>query len=255
MRIVLKILRESVNQALQQLWANKLRSFLSLLGICVGIFCIIAVMSAVDSLEDNIKGSFEQLGNDMIYISKLPWAENPGESYWKYFQRPVPSIEDYTILKERVHSAQSISFLVRIGSRTIKYRSNNVEGAFVMAATFEYDEMFSLQIENGRYFSPHEYEIGSNRIILGSTIAQELFGSLDPVGKTVKLMGKSMLVIGVIKKSGKALINPFDYDGAVMIHIPLLSRWLMYVCVEILGEPNLTSKQPQRQVWMIFATK
>ncbi|NND06121.1 MAG: FtsX-like permease family protein [Saprospiraceae bacterium] len=217
MRIVLRILRESVSQALHQLWANKLRSFLSLLGICVGIFCIIAVMSAVDSLEDNIKGSFEQLGNDMLYISKLPWAEDPGQSYWKYFQRPVPSIEDYTVLKERVQSAQAVSFLVRIGSRTIKYRSNNVEGAFVMASTFEYGDMFSLPIEKGRYFSPHEYEMGSNRIIMGSIIAQELFGSLDPIGKSVKLMGKSMLVIGVIRKSGKALINPFDYDEAVMI--------------------------------------
>ncbi len=224
MQILYRIFKESVYQAFHQLRSNKLRSFLSLLGICVGIFCIIAVMSAVDSLEDNIKGSFEQLGNDMLYISKLPWAENPGESYWKYFQRPVPDLDDYRTIKERVRSAQAVSFMVRIGSRTIKYRSNNVQGVFVMAMTYEYGDMFSLQLEKGRYFSPHEYATGSNKIILGSTICDELFGSIDPIGKQVKLMGKTMQVIGKIKKSGKALVNPFDYDEALLMPYTLAKQ-------------------------------
>lgn len=224
MRIILRILYESFDQAFHQLRANKLRSFLSLLGITIGIFCIIAVMSAVDSLEDNIKGSFEQLGNDVIYITKLPWAEDPGQTYWKYFQRPVPSIEDYEIIRTRVRTASEVSFLVRIGSRTIKYRSNNVEGAFVLAATYEYADIFGMQLDQGRYYSPFEYEHGSNKIILGYTIAEELFGALDPIGKSVKLMGKTLQVIGVFEKSGKSLVNPLDYDEAVFLSYPLAKK-------------------------------
>ena len=224
MQILLKILWESIDQAMQQLRANKLRSFLSLLGITIGIFCIIAVMSAVDSLEDNIKGSFEELGNDVLYISKLPWAEDPSESYWKYFQRPSPSYEDYQVLKARTKSASLVTLLVRIGVRTIKYRSNNVEGAFVFAATYEYGEMFNMQFERGRYYSPYEYENGSNKVILGYTIADELFGSIDPIGKHVKLMGRTMQVIGVIEKSGRALVNPLDYDDAIFLSYNLAKK-------------------------------
>lgn len=224
MHIVFKILYESFDQAFHQLRANKLRSFLSLLGITIGIFCIIAVMSAVDSLEDNIKGSFEKLGNDVVYISKLPWAEDPGQSYWKYFQRPVPSFEDYEVVKTRVRSASEVSLMVRIGRKTVKYRSNNVEGAFVMAATYEYASIFNLQLQKGRYYSPHEYEHGSDRVILGHTIAEELFGAIDPIGKNVKLMGRTLQVIGLFEKSGKSLINPLDYDEAVFLSYTLAKK-------------------------------
>jgi putative ABC transport system permease protein len=224
MRILLKILYESFDQAFHQLRVNKLRSFLSLLGITIGIFCIIAVMSAVDSLEDNIKGSFEQLGNDVIYISKLPWAEDPGKSYWKYFQRPAPSYEDYQVIKTRVRSASDVSLLVRIGRKTVKYRSSSVEGAFVMAATYEYANIFNLTLASGRYYSPHEYEHGSDRVILGHTIAEELFGAIDPIGKNVKLMGRNLQVIGVFEKSGRALINPMDYDEAIFLSYTLAKK-------------------------------
>jgi putative ABC transport system permease protein len=224
MGVILRIIRESIGQALQQLRTNKLRSFLSLVGITIGIFCIIAVESAVDSLENNIKGSFEQLGNDVIYITKLPWAEDPDQSYWKYFQRPVPAYEDYQKLKTNVRSAGLVALMVRLGSKTIKYKSNSVEGAFVFGATYEYFDLFNIQFESGRYYSPYEYENGSNKIVLGYTIAEELFGTLDPIGKHVKLFGRTMQVIGVIKKSGKALINPLDFDDTIFLSYNLAKK-------------------------------
>ncbi|MBX2815267.1 MAG: ABC transporter permease [Saprospiraceae bacterium] len=221
MRILYKILRESTNQAYQQLLANKLRSILSLLGITIGIFCIIAVKSAVDSLQDNVIGSFEQLGNDVLFISKLPWNEDPEQNYWKYFQRPSPSIEDYELLEARVTQAEVVSFSVEIGPRTVKYRGNSVEGGGVFAATYGFSEMFKLQMETGRYYSPYEYANGSSKVILGHTIASELFGSLHPIGKQVKLMGRNMQVIGVFEKAGDALVNPMDFDESIMISYPL----------------------------------
>ena len=84
-----RIFFESVRQALQQLSGNKLRTVLSLSGITIGIFCVIMVLSAVDSLEANIQDSFKQLGDDVVYISKIPWGESPEEgNYWKYMRRP-----------------------------------------------------------------------------------------------------------------------------------------------------------------------
>ena len=80
MQLILRVIYESLFQALQQLRANKLRTFLSLLGVTIGIFCIIGVQSAVDSLQDNVMNSLDQLGDDVVYISKMPWAEDPGQN-------------------------------------------------------------------------------------------------------------------------------------------------------------------------------
>ncbi len=73
MRVARRIIAESFAQAFHQLWSNKLRSFLSLLGILIGIVCIIGVLAAVDSLEANIRGSFDKLGDDVLYVQKISW--------------------------------------------------------------------------------------------------------------------------------------------------------------------------------------
>jgi len=221
MRVVIRILRESTAQALQQLLGNRLRSFLSLVGITIGIFCIIAVKSAVDSLQDNVMSSFDELGSDVLYVSKLPWNEDPEQNYWKYFQRPAPSIEDYNQLTAKATLAKSVAYLARIGRRTLKYRSNSVEGGFLLAVTYDFGEMFKLEIDQGRYYSPYEYENGSNKAILGYTLATELFGALDPIGKMIKLGGRKVQVIGVIKKAGEALVNVADYDEAIIVSYTL----------------------------------
>src|SRR5688572_31746821 len=97
----LKVLYESIIQAFQQLSANKLRSFLSLTGISIGIICIISVLSAVDSLKDNISNSFEKLGNDVLYVDKMPWNEDPSQNWWKYRRRPEPGYHDLEVIKKK----------------------------------------------------------------------------------------------------------------------------------------------------------
>ncbi|MCB0374793.1 MAG: ABC transporter permease, partial [Sinomicrobium sp.] len=125
MKILLKVITESALQALQQLRGNKLRSFLSLLGISIGIFCIIGVLSAVDSLEDNVRGSMAKLGNDVIYVKKWPWRDLSGE-WWNYIKRPHPSYDDYEILHDRAKLVKLTAFHVVLGFKTVKYKSSSV---------------------------------------------------------------------------------------------------------------------------------
>lgn len=212
----IRVLKESFAQATQQLTANKLRSFLSLLGVTIGIFCIIAVKSAVNSLEDNIRNSFKRIGDDILYISKLPWNEDPQENYWKYQRRPNPSFTDYKILTERLNSAQAVSFYLIAGARTIKFEGNSVENTFAIAPTFEFGEVHNMEFEAGRYFSQIEYNAGAPKILIGAKVADELFGTIDPIGREVKYFGQKMQVIGVIKRAGKSLIQPFNFDNAVL---------------------------------------
>ena len=211
------VLKESFSQAFQQLVANKLRSFLSLLGIMIGIFCIIAVKSAVDSLEDNIRSSLNRLGNDVIYINKQPWNEDPGENYWKYARRPNPNFKDYKVLSQNLTTAKAVAFSFVLGFKTIKYGNNNVERTIAISVTDDYDGFHNLEYTTGRFFSPNEYRTGANRIILGYRVAQELFKDADPIGKEVKYLGRDMIVVGVLKQSGKDILKFYNYDDCTMI--------------------------------------
>jgi len=224
MKMVFRIIGESVLQALQQLQANKLRSFLSLLGVSIGIFCIIGVQSAVDSLEANVRGSVEKLGNDVVYMSKFTWAEDPGDNWQKIMRRPNISYEDFEAARERSKLTGLISYHVDIGTRTAKYRSNSAEGIYAIGVTSDFGEMFNFNYLQGRYFSQAEYNFGANKAILGYEVAQQLFGALDPIGKTFKMNGRPMEVIGVLKKEGESLVNILNFDDCIIISYELARK-------------------------------
>ena len=213
----IKLIYESIVQAFQQLAANKLRSFLSLTGISIGIICIISVLSAVDSLKDNVSSSFEKLGDDVLYVDKQPWNEDPGQNWWKYQQRPQPSYEDLEAIKTKAKLSEKASFSVFMPGRTVKFGSSSVEGAYMAGITEDYGEIFNLEFEKGRYFMPFEFSTAANRVVLGSVIAEALFGSLDPIGKEIKIKGMDFQVVGVLKKEGNTLINIFQFDEAMLI--------------------------------------
>ena len=206
--MIFKILIESIVQAFQQIWGNKLRSFLTLLGIIIGIWCIITVLSAVDSLEANIRGSFEKLGDDVVYVQKFPWG-NHGEIDWeKILRRPEPDFEDYQAIQKRVKSADKIGYSAFIGSVPAQYRSNSLDQAFVIGASFDYGSIFNMEFEKGRYFSPTEHFYGSSKVIIGFKVAEALFGdNIEPIGKEIKVKGQKYQVIGVLKKEGDSNSN------------------------------------------------
>ena len=127
---------ESLVMAVQQVTVNRLRAMLSLLGITIGIFAIIAVFTIVDSLETNIRESFNTLGSDIIYVNKWPWAPEEGEEYawWKYMNRPLPSLDEYEYLLKRARGAEGVSFISAV-SRMVEYGNNNVDGTIVVGVS------------------------------------------------------------------------------------------------------------------------
>ncbi len=215
--IFIKVIYESFIQAFQQLGANKLRSFLSLTGISIGIICIISVLSAVDSLKDNISSSFEKLGNDVLYIDKMPWNEDPSQNWWKYKQRPEPTYEDLEAIKKNSKLASMASFAVYMPGRTVKFENSSVEGAYMAGISDDYGSIFNFEYAEGRYFTPFETAIGANRAILGAVLAEKLFGTIDPIGREIKIKGMDFQVVGVLKKEGNTLINIFQFDEAILV--------------------------------------
>ncbi len=220
----LKVIQENFRQAYYALVSNKLRSFLSLLGISIGIFCIIGVQAGVDSLENEIRGSFDKLGNDVLYVQVFPWNEDPGLNYWKYAQRPVPSLKNYEDIRSNVKSAESAALEVYLGNKTIKYRNSNVQQVSVVAATEEYSNLFSFEYDKGRWYNSMEYNKGANKIIMGYKVAESLFGSIDPIGRDVKLMGVKAEVIGVLEEEGESMVQIGNMDERVIVSYEMAKK-------------------------------
>lgn len=226
MRQILRILSEGAAQAWQQLMANKLRSFLSLLGVTIGIFCIIGVKSAVNSLEDNIRGSLAKLGNDVIYLDKFSWSEDPGANYWKWMRRPKFTFAEYEALKDKLENASEVGFWQYLGDKTLKWKSSSVERTSFMSVTEDCASIFRLEFEDeGRYFSSVEYANGSQVCIIGYKVAEGLFPEgIDPLDKEISISGRKLRIIGVVKKSGKDLLRVMDFDEVVIISHTLARR-------------------------------
>ncbi len=212
----IKIFSESISQALQQLFGNKLRSFLSLLGITIGIFCVVGVFAGVESLQSYIRKNLERLGNDMVYVQKWPFVDT-NLKWWDIMKHPQPTYEDYEAVRDKVKNKDLSAYYVVIGAKTLKFQSNSAERTILIGISPEASEIFNLEYENGRYFSPSEFRFGSNKVLIGYDVAEALFGAVDPVGKKLKMMGRKFEVIGVLKKVGDDDFTPMDYDEAVFV--------------------------------------
>lgn len=206
------LLKESLLFAWQSLVSNKLRSFLSLLGITIGIFAIILVFTIVDGLENNIRGSIQSLGNNVVYIQKWPWTFGPEYPWWKYINRPTPQYYELDELQKRCKSTEAIAY--RLGARkTLKYKSNSIQNAVVAGISHDFYKIKNFDLSSGRYFTQNETEAGYPVVLIGAYIAEGLFPNEDPIGKEIKISGRKAAVIGVIKKEGESLLGiSFDYQ-------------------------------------------
>ncbi|MDB5115321.1 MAG: transporter [Mucilaginibacter sp.] len=205
--IFLKLFRESFLFAYDALRQNKLRTLLSLLGVTIGIFTIIAVFSAVDTLRDNLQKSVNKLGSNSVYIEKWPWVGSNDFPWWKYMQRPVSRLRDFNELQRRSQTALAISYEISIDNRTIKYESNTVDGAQIDAVTQDHNKTWNFAFEDGRYFTEMESRTGAPVTIIGHDIADNLFPGGTSVGKQIKVMGRYVTVIGVFAKEGKDMLG------------------------------------------------
>lgn len=216
MILFIRLLKESLVFAYSSVIANKMRTFLTLLGITIGIFAIISVFTVLNSLEDKIRTSISSLGDNIVYVQKWPWTFGPDYPWWEYMQRPVPKLNEYKELKRRSQLAESVCFSVSTG-RNLKYKNNTLENIGIWINTYEFADIRSFELEQGRYFTVEESEAVRNIGIIGHEIAQKLFGDESPLGKQVVLMGRKITVIGVVAKEGKSVLGGGSLDEMLLL--------------------------------------
>lgn len=215
MILFLRLLRESYLFALQAIIVNKLRTILSLLGITIGIFAVIAVFTIVDSMEMTIRKSIDSLGNNVLFVQKWPWSFGSDYPWWKYMNRPVPKPEERDDVERRSLGAEATAYMIS-AVKTIKHDDKSVEGAAVLCVTQDYDKVWSFELSDGRYFTPSESTSGKAVAIIGSTIADNLFNGAEPVGQDIKVFGRKLEVIGLFKKEGTSNLGNSADDQVVI---------------------------------------
>ena len=215
----IEIVFSSLKMAIQELWKNKLRTFLSLFGITIGIFCIISVMATLGSLERNIQNEIKSFGTNTIYVDKWDYSQGGDGQYpwWKYIKRPVMKHEELDAIMARTPSAKNVAFKINRSS-DVDYGGNVLKDVLLYGMSEKFNEIQTIDISYGRYISPMEFQQGSNAFVIGNEVAEQLFISAErAIGKVLTTKGKKGIIVGVIKKQGNQMIGGWQFDQCVIM--------------------------------------
>jgi putative ABC transport system permease protein len=212
----IKLFKEGILFAVNSIIVNKLRTFLSLFGITIGIFSIISVFTVLDWMEKSIKDSISTLGDDVIYVQKWPWSFDPNLAWWDIMKWPAISDLDYKVILKNSTKTDAACLWV-FQSEKIKYKKKVSTDITVASVTMQFEDVRTFEIDRGRYFSPSEASTGKNVVILGAEIAEKLFEKSDPVNKQISVAGFKATVIGTFKKEGTGGISDDGMDQVVVI--------------------------------------
>lgn len=244
----IEIVASSFKMALQELWKNKLRTFLSLFGITIGIFCIIGVLAIVNSLEHNIQNEVKSLGTNTIYIDKWDYSAGGGPDYpwWKFVNRPSPKYEEINYIKERTRSAKYAAYAIN-RQDNVEFAGNILSNINIYGISEDFEDIQPMEIIHGRYMSDAEFDRGTNSVVIGYEVAEKLYGSTDvAVGKEISIRGKKLQIIGVIKKQGKQMIGGWNFDQSIVTPYrfarSIMNELRSSPVIMVQGQDNLTSK-------------
>ena len=222
MIVYLRLLKESFGFAINALRNNKLRTLLSLLGVTIGIFSIIAVLAAVDSLDRKIKKDLSSLDKNTIYLMRFSFG--PSEiPQWKRDQFPNVKYDEYEYLKNAVNNTEEMCYQMFTMNQAIKFEANTVSDVKVVPASHELIDVQGLEFSKGRFYNESESNSGTPLLVIGHEIAKGLFDSSDPIGKKVRLYGQKFTVIGVLKKQGTGMFGDSN-DTSVYLPVNFIRR-------------------------------
>ena len=217
MRRFFEITISSFKIALQELWKNKLRTFLSLFGVTIGIFCIIGVLATVNSLEQNIQNELKTLGTNTIFIDKWDYSGGgPDYPWWKYQKRPEPKVEEVQQIKDRTSTAEHAAFVIE-GNGTVEYNDNSIDKIHFYGVTVEFPNVQPVEIQYGRMMTDADYSLGDNSVVIGYEISEKFFGEAERgLGKQITIKGRKNIIVGIIKRQGKQMVGGWDFDRSVV---------------------------------------
>ncbi len=205
-------LSEYIRFALEALSANKVRTFLTTLGIIIGVTAIIVIFTAIQSINSYVEDEFSGFGSTTLYLSKFPWVITG--NYWELRNRPEVTLKEYKLLKDRVEAADWVSPQLD-ALRVVKYKNKSLESVYVVGCNEQYPFTNNAIVEFGRFFTEMEVHRARPICVIGKKVQKELFGKEDPLGKRIKINGIPYRVIGILEEKGNFF--GFNLDNQILI--------------------------------------
>lgn len=224
-KIVFIQIKESIIAAIDALRLNKVRALLSTLGITIGIFCIIAVLSVVESFQISLEKSVESLGKDVVFVEKWPWSFSSDYKWWKYMNRPNTTLNELKNINEKTTLSDAQMLTINLSDRTIKSNENSASGIDVIGVTHDYYLVRSFDINKGRYFTENETGNAVNVCLIGNTLSETFFPNVYPIEREIKISGRGFKIVGVFKKEGESMIGN-SLDNVVIIPLQTAAKYV-----------------------------
>lgn len=206
--IFFKLSAAALSIAFRNLIQSGMKSFLSILGISIGIFMLIMIFSIVDNMKGSLQKSVNKFGSDVTYVEKYPWEFTDNVPWWKYLNRPVVKLTEFHFLERRLAIPCFISFNNIINNETVKFGSVYINNATISSNSADFDKINSLNLKWGRKFNDNDHKNGAKVAIIGWDVYHSL--GLDSITfdeKSLILLGRKVQVIGVLDKEGQDVFN------------------------------------------------
>ncbi len=208
--------KELLRVALRAIRAHTLRSFLTLLGVIIGVATIVAVVGVISGLNTYVKEKIIVLAPDVYLVEKFGIIRSRKE-FLDALKRPPITYQEYERLSSGILQESSQVSAAAGNGMPVSYENKHLDSIAVIGTTPNFADLFNLDFESGRYFSENEDQAAQNVAIIGADTREELFPHLDPIGRTLLIRGLPFRVIGLMPKQGRSI--GFNQDGR--IYIPL----------------------------------
>jgi putative ABC transport system permease protein len=231
--------KETITMALDTLRANKLRSGLTILGIVIGVMTVIIISSVINGLNSSVSGLVESLGTNVMWVFRFPVIGTRPTT--EMLTRKQMTYDDAMAMKDLPHvlavtpGLQWRDSTGRPGTTAVKYGMKKMEGTVLEGDTASVKDVYDLNVKDGRFFTDGDVERAANVVVLGNDTADELFGTVSPVGQDVTISGVVFTVVGVMDKRPQAFgggKNPEDNKAYFpvttfhKIHPEILDYWI-----------------------------
>jgi putative ABC transport system permease protein len=217
---------ESWRIAYAQLRANRTRSFLTALGVIIGIVAVTLMGTAIAGINTGFEQSLSMLGDDILYVSKSPWMRD-GDDFM-YRNRPVLKSEYAEKLNAIIETTPNSQLVIAVpaGSsfKKIKRGDNEVDRVYILGTTDAFSEITPTEFQEGRFFTGEESRGARNLIVLGYDVANALFPGESPIDKTVTLAGQQWRVVGVLARQG-SFLGLFSFDNQAILPLGAFQKF------------------------------
>lgn len=208
--MIRRSLIEGFKIAWTALWANKMRAFLTTFGIVIGIVSVTTMATLIDGINRGFESSLNMLGQNVLFVQKWPWNFGPNYNWWDYINRPEMEVGYADRLQELSQTAEGVA-AVKYRNDTVRFESESAERVDIRGVTPSYIITSGIDIAEGRFFTEEENRAARNVTVIGHGVAEVLFGTRDPIGRTVRMGGQRLEVIGVMAEQGNFLgMESFD---------------------------------------------